>query len=72
MTDAEKLELQVMAHRYLYYVVACPVLSDYEYDLLEREARSECHKASPIHDVGSSLPTSYTPVQVKYANGLLV
>ena len=33
MTRDEKL---VAAHRYLYYVLNCPVISDYEYDVMER------------------------------------
>lgn len=67
----EQLELSVMAHRYLYYVLADTILSDSAYDFIEREARSVCPPESPVHKLGSSLPSSYTRAQVEYANHLL-
>jgi NAD-dependent DNA ligase len=69
--NAAQLELLVMAHRYLYYVLADTVLSDAAYDWVEREARSICSPESPVHGVGSSLPSSYTPQQIEYALLLL-
>ncbi len=68
---AEFAEKQVMAHRYLYYVLATPVLSDAVYDQIEREARQICDPESPVHNLGSSLPSSYTSEQVSYAYELL-
>jgi NAD-dependent DNA ligase len=62
-----ELETLVMAHRYLYYVLCEPVMSDHTYDLLERKARKECHANSPVHGVGSSLESSYTQEQIKKA-----
>ena len=59
MVDVQKYETDVLAHRYLYYVLAEPVLPDLVYDVLEREARAVCPIDSPVHGVGSSLPTSY-------------
>lgn len=53
-------EVEVMAHRYLYYVLAEPVLPDMVYDVLEREARAVLPDTSPVHGVGSSLSSSYT------------
>lgn len=35
----QQLEHEIMVHRYLYYVECQPVISDYEYDMLERKAR---------------------------------
>jgi len=67
---AEAYETEVMAHRYIYYVLCDNVISDPEYDLLEREARELCHESSPIHGVGSSLASSYTPEQIIRANQL--
>ena len=67
METADDLELQVMAHRYLYYVRAEPVLPDMVYDQLEREARAVCPPDSPVHGVGSSLPSSYTREQINKA-----
>ena len=55
-----QLEFEVMVNRYLYYVLADTVISDYEYDIIEREARSVLPESSPVHGVGSSLPTSYS------------
>jgi NAD-dependent DNA ligase len=65
------LENQVMAHRYLYYVLSDTVLSDAVYDLLEREARAVCPPESPVHGLGSSLPSDYSEEVKSIANGLL-
>jgi NAD-dependent DNA ligase len=67
MATADTLELEVMAHRYLYYVLSEPQLPDLTYDVLEREARAVCPPESPVHGVGSSLPSSYTAAQVALA-----
>lgn len=73
VTDKRKaiLELDVMAHRYLYYVLASPTFTDHEYDLLEREARAVLAENSPVHDIGSSLPSSYNSEQILRANELI-
>lgn len=71
METADELELEVMAHRYLYYVQADPRLPDLVYDQLERRARAVCPPESPVHGVGSCLPASYTPAQVARARVLL-
>lgn len=60
-------EDEVMAHRYLYYVMSDPVLPDNVYDRLERQAREVCPPESPVHGVGSSLPSSYTESQINLA-----
>lgn len=65
------LELQVLAHRYLYYVLAEPVISDPVYDQIEREAREVLPETSPVHGVGSSLPSSYPDEAVAHAMLLL-
>lgn len=70
MSTPEDLELQVMAHRYRYYVMADPIISDYQYDLLERQARAACRLDSPVHKVGSCLPASYTKEQIAYAENM--
>lgn len=64
------LELQVLAHRYRYYVLSSPILSDSEYDALERKARAVLPPESPVHGVGSSLRSSYSSAVVTYAMGL--
>ena len=57
MLEIEKI---VMAHRYLYYVTCEPVLSDYDYDLLENQALKVAKSNSPINNPGSSLDSSYS------------
>lgn len=56
----KKLELLILAHRYLYYVLAQPVISDYEYDKLETEAKKILPLTSQVHEVGSDLAESYS------------
>ena len=56
----DEYEKEIMAHRYLYYVLASPVYPDCTYDILEREARTVCPEDSVVHKVGSSLPSSYS------------
>lgn len=70
-TPPDMLELLVMAHRYLYYVESSPVLADPVYDQIERQARAVCRPGSPVHGVGSSLPSSYTPEQQLKAKAIL-
>ena len=67
----QEYEDEVMAHRYLYYVLSEPVLTDADYDTLERRAREVCPPESPVHKVGSSLPSSYTKKQVELATQFL-
>ena len=67
VNEDHDLETRVMAHRYLYYVLAEPVLSDFDYDILERKAREVSSEDSPVHGVGSSLPQSYSMEQVSCA-----
>lgn len=59
-----------MAHRYLYYCLGEPVVSDYVYDQMEREARNVLPEDSPVQGVGSSLGSSYTKDQIYKAQGL--
>lgn len=63
----EWYEREILVHRYLYYVEAQPTISDFEYDILEREARSVLPESSPVHGVGSSLPSSYSEDVIREA-----
>lgn len=56
----EQFEREVLVHRYLYYVEACPILPDCEYDKIEREARAVLPEDNVVHRVGSSLLSSYS------------
>ena len=62
------IELELLTHRYLYYVLCSPILSDYEYDCLEAKAEAKSPVGSPIFTVGSDLASSY-PLEVQ-ANAL--
>ena len=59
MTPQEH-EDRIMLHRYCYYVLANPLATDFQYDIWEREAREVCAPESPVHGVGSCLPSSYS------------
>lgn len=66
----QEYETEVMAHRYLYYVMCDPRMPDLVYDALERKARDACPPESPVHGVGSSLLSSYTAEHIARANQL--
>jgi NAD-dependent DNA ligase len=65
------LEDILMAHRYLYYVLGDTVISDYQYDMLERQAREYLPMDHPLQGIGSSLASSYTDAQVCLAMQML-
>lgn len=65
-----KLEDLVMAHRYLYYVKATPVIHDIDYDTMNKKARSVLHKSSPVHKVGSDHAGDYSKRQIELAESL--
>lgn len=48
---------QIQFHRYRYYVMDDPMISDYEYDVLERRARDQY--GDDAVGIGSSLRSSY-------------
>lgn len=60
-----------MAHRYLYYILGIPVLTDEQYDKLEYDARFVINDGSPIHGVGSDLESDYNEEVRKFAQRLL-
>ena len=72
MNNFTDLELQCLAHRYLYYVLNRPEISDYEYDKLERDALSEVGETSPIHEPGSDILDSYPQEAIQYAKRLSI
>lgn len=55
-----EIEKTVLAHRYLYYCLSKPVISDYEYDKLEKEALKVVAEDSVIRECGSDLEDSYS------------
>lgn len=69
-----KLANECMMHRYLYYVVNRPILTDIEYDFLEKEAIIDLeikHPNHPIFKPGSSKEIDYHPLIIKQALALL-
>lgn len=50
MTEQEEV---IMCHRYRYYVLCRPTISDAEYDALEAEAMKTAAPNSPIRKPGS-------------------
>ncbi len=58
------LETTCLAHRYLYYVRATPVISDYEYDQLEKRVLEEVDEDSLLRRPGSDLEGDY-PLSVR-------
>lgn len=57
-----------MAHRYLYYVDRSPVLSNNEYDKLERLAKCVLPPGSVVHKPGSDLSRDYLPGHIRCAD----
>ena len=60
-----------MAHRYLYYVRNNPVISDFEYDMLEKEAVKDIPKDHPLNKAGSDMESSYSTLHKSMSIGLL-
>jgi NAD-dependent DNA ligase len=54
----------VLAYRYLYYVEAYSAISDYEYDILEKQVKH----LPEINKPGSSLVKDYSPETIELAN----
>ena len=57
---------ELYKHRYRYYVLSTPIISDYEYDMLERKLKEFEEKnteynspTSPTKVIGSSLEKDY-------------
>jgi NAD-dependent DNA ligase len=50
--------VELLAHRYLYYVLSAPVITDREYDALEEKALKR-RDAVVLLKPGSSLESSY-------------
>lgn len=73
----------LMAHRYLYYILCKPVISDYQYDMLEKQVTQKYDSVTgkfinlyddnhPVMKPGSSDPKSYSRKQIKLAKKFLM
>ena len=72
MLTNEDIVKLALAHRYLYYVLMRPVITDSEYDKLEMEAvEAADDDDSDIHSPGSDLEGSYTDDVKKLAMTIL-
>jgi NAD-dependent DNA ligase len=66
------IEAEILAHRYLYYVKSTPVITDQEYDFLEKYAEKILPENSiVITKVGSDDENSYSGLVKERANHLL-
>lgn len=65
MSD-EELEREILAHRYRYYVLVSPCISDWEYDNLERRGVRRLPWTSLVHQVGSDRAESYPRYIIYY------
>lgn len=54
------IEFEIMVHRFCYYVLNAPIIPDWMYDMLEREAQTRLPPESIVHGIGSSLESSYS------------
>lgn len=69
--NKNKLANECMAHRYLYYVLCEPIITDMEYDILEKKALLTCDETHPLRKPGSDLRSSYNKEFIEQANELL-
>lgn len=53
------MENILLEHRYRYYILGEPIISDYSYDMLEREYLKVAPEDSLIRLPGSDLKSSY-------------
>jgi len=80
----KKLRVMLLVHRYAYYVKSAPMISDFQYDILENELKVLVaenpeleHKAAfdqecPTRTVGSSIATDYPLEIAELAERLLI
>lgn len=59
--ELQHWEHLLMAHRYAYYVEADPIITDSEYDRLDKAVTPWLPEDSPLQKPGSSLEESYRP-----------
>lgn len=66
-----RIETLALAHRYLYYVECLPVISDQEYDKLEKEALATVGPDSLLNQPGSDKSEDYPEHVVSLAEFIL-
>ena len=53
------IEDKILFHRYRYYIMCDPLISDFEYDMLDKEAVAILPPDSVVNQPGSDLKSSY-------------
>ncbi len=73
MNTSHTLERQTLAHRYLYYVLSESIISDRDYDELEKRALADpdLPADSLLHRPGSDCASSYSADVKQHALRLL-
>lgn len=69
--ENNQLADKCLMHRYLYYVLCEPIISDMQYDIMEKKAKETCDAEHLINKPGSSLKSSYSEDIIKQAKELL-
>jgi len=67
----EKLLNKCLALRYCYYVENISIISDYDYDVLEKKCQAFAPEDSIIHRPGSSLSCDYPIEVIEIAKSLI-
>lgn len=70
VTQLRELEQRLMAYRYAYYVQCDPIITDAEYDRLDKAVMPWLPKDSPLQRPGSDMESSYKPEHITYAGFL--
>jgi hypothetical protein len=83
MTEITKQRRRLLVHRYLYYVLASPIITDYQYDMWEKqlealvaahpdvaERLSKYERECPLKSPGSSRVEDYPDEVIALAESL--
>ena len=68
LENIEDKKKEILVHRYLYYVLNEPIISDYEYDTLEKNYLKNNSNDADITKPGSSLSSSYSQEIINLSN----
>lgn len=69
--ELKRIENNILAHRYIYYVLNDSVIPDSYYDREERKARAVLPPSSPVQGIGSSNKEDYSEEVISLANTYL-
>jgi NAD-dependent DNA ligase len=66
--EQRSLEITILAHRYLYYCLARPVISDYTYDMTCKDARTKFPHSQVLLSMGSDNAADYPIEAIQLAH----